>query len=430
MRILKRQLSAIATTFLCMLLMFLLFSVKLSHGLSESARVALVPSPKGEAGNGGALPTNPPGGFPDGDTFTFVNLDPNSIATNATDPIVAGQFDTVVLVQLYFQNWWSNPTFSSRITSFVSNGGKLIIYDSEVTIENYSTFIYPFTVSAPGPQGSLNGKIWIVENNALGSNNTASASYVNTTTIGTQTEIGDANTMITYNSNWKTHMVATNTLSVTGPVHTYAEYGKGLIIWNGQDMDPFDYTPYENHPIDNANGPDAMGMMWYLELKQGFNPTNPPLPGSVSTAGLALVPGNATNPIETTHTVTARVTNNLGQAVPNVAVNFSITAGPNAGISGTSITSATGETTFSWSSTLAGTDTVTAYAKPFNVVIQAQAFKTWTGSGQTPQMRPNTQWWSLAIILASAMFVSITTTILAIILIADAARIRRKRKKK
>lgn len=379
----KNALGLVALTMLALLIASVAFMgfIPRVHAL-QSSMVALVPGPNGEAFNGGSLPTNPPGGWPNGDTFTFVNVDPNQIATNPTDPLVAGGFDTVVLVQLSTSYWNTYSTFANRITNFVANGGKLIIYDSEITTQDYSTFIYPFSVSAPGAWGSMSGLLWIVENNALGSNSTAippnpSYSYVNTTMIGTECEIGDANVMVTYNSAWKTHMVATNLYGVTGPVHTYAQYDNGLIIWNGLDMDGYLDSPGFS-AINNTCGSNAMGTMWYLELKQGVNPISPPLGGTVSTAGLALTPGNATNVVGTMHTVTAYVTNNLAQPIAGVAVNFSITSGPNMGLSGTGTTNSSGRTTFSWTSSVAGTDTVTAWAKPYTAVINATATKVWT----------------------------------------------------
>jgi hypothetical protein len=374
----RKQSVIIITTLITLLVaLSIAHGVQTGHALPQSSNVALVPGPDGEAMNGGHLWEGP---FPNGDTFTFTNVDPEQIATNATDPIVDGRFDTVVLVQAY-SSWWSDyPLFRSRITSFVGNGGKLIIYDSEMTDQNWTSFIYPFTDSAPGAMGSMNGKLWIVENNGLGSNLTTSYAYVNTTLIGNQTEIGDADVMITFDTDWKTHMVATNMLSVTGPVHTYAVYGNGLIIWNGQDMDPFDYYSFTG--IDNINGPNALGMIWYLELKQGVNPISPPLLGQISTAGLSLTPTNAINAIGARHTVTATVTDNLTQPIPNVVVNFSITSGQNAGLTGTGTTDSKGEATFSWTSTTVGVDTVTASANPHGVLLHTQATKTWVTATQ------------------------------------------------
>ena len=324
----------------------------------KSTNVALVPGPSGQAANGGTLPTN---GFPNGDTFTFTNLSPDTIMTATTDPLSA--YDTVVFVQLYISgnsgsstNYWADSTFSSRITNFVSNGGKLIIYDSEIQTNNYANFIYPFNSSNPGANGA-SGLTWIVESDTLGSNSSSSSSYLNAPALCTPSsaEEGDSNVMTSFNSNWHVHMVCTNVNGVTGPVHTYAQYGKGLIIFNGEDMDPMDGTEVNNNDVNGI-----YGMIFYLELKQSFNPSS--LPGTVGVSGIALTTTTTTETIGNSHTVTVHMTDVIGTPVAGVPVNFNITSGPNQGLTGTGVTNANGEATFSWQSTTAGTDTVTASA--------------------------------------------------------------------
>ncbi len=338
--------------------------------LPKSSMVALVPDANGLNSNGGALPTSPPGGFPNGDTFTFVNLHPNNIRDDATDPISAGGFDTVVIVMIdYFQNYWSNSTFRSRIENFVSGGGKLIIYDSEVTVNDFSGFIYPFTASTPGAYGA-SGPSWIVENNTLSHNDTAAASYVNVALLVNTDAAGDANAMTSSNPNWYVDIVAKNTLGVQGPVHTYAIYGNGLIIYNGLDIDYLSNSV----TIGNANGQQVLGMIWYLELSGQTLPTS----GSVPVSGLALTPESAINYIGSNHTVTARVTDALAEPVPGVDVDFEITSGINAGLSGSGVTDANGEATFTWSSSINGIDEVTAsIGTAPGQIISTTATKTW-----------------------------------------------------
>lgn len=85
-------------------------------------------------------------------------------------------------------------------------------------------------------------------------------------------------------------------------------------------------------------------------------------------------------PEQSSHTVTATLTKTIkfsGSMNPAVYCNdpavekvpagagltvyFVVTAGPNAGAKGTSLTDANGQATFTWTSTVAGTDTVEAY---------------------------------------------------------------------
>ena len=78
------------------------------------------------------------------------------------------------------------------------------------------------------------------------------------------------------------------------------------------------------------------------------------------TETLVLGPGDATNALSTTHTVSAKVVNNLGQLMPNQPVTFSVLAGPNTGLTTHANTNAMGVATFSYSSSAAGTDSIRA----------------------------------------------------------------------
>jgi len=344
-----------------------------SSGAISGFKVALVPDAYGLSYNGGWLPTF---GFPGGFSPTFADLAPATIASSAYDPIAAGGFDIVVLVQIdYIQNWLADATFKSRIENFVFNGGKLIIWDSECQNNDYSQFICPFTENTPGGQGSNSGTLWIVEDNTLGTNDTTSASYVNTAAISGGYDIGDANVMVTHVADWCTHMVARNLNIVVGPVQTYARYGSGLIIYNGLDMD---YMMGGTIANDN-NGPDNLNYIWYLQLLQPWNPDN--LPCGIRTSGITVTPMNSTNPTGTNHTVTATIRDNLANPIPKCLVNFNIYAGPNAGLMGTDVTNANGEAYFSWTSFSPGTDRINATAQcPFQptvTIFDDKASKTW-----------------------------------------------------
>ncbi len=354
--------------------------------IPKSSNVALVPGPSGQAANGGSLPTS---GWPNGDAFTFTNLSPDTIMTAATDPLTG--FDTVVFVQLYISgdagsstNYWADSTFSSRISHFVSNGGKLIIYDSEITTNDYTNFIYPFNSSNPGQTGS-EGQTWIVESDTLGSNSTTSSNYVNAPALcNSVAETGDSNVMTSFNQNWHVHMVCTNVDGVTGPVHTYAEFGKGLIIFNGEDMDEMSGTEVSNTDVNGI-----YGMIFYLELKQSFNPSS--LPGTVGVSGIALTTATTTETVGNSHIVTVHMTDVVGSPVAGVTVSFKIDSGPNQGHTGTAVTNANGEATFSWQSTTAGTDAVTATAispTDHTSTVTSSTNVTWVASQVTVTAAP------------------------------------------
>jgi hypothetical protein len=147
--------------------------------------------------------------------------------------------------------------------SFLKGGGKLIIYESECPAADYSWLPTPFSTYNPGAHGAT-GEAKIVENNALGSTNAGDPEFIDIEALSLETDaVGDANVMTTRDPAWCLHMSATNVDVVTGPTHTYARIGKGLLIYNGLDQDDGDDNP-EN----------TLTKLWTLELKVPFNPAS------------------------------------------------------------------------------------------------------------------------------------------------------------
>jgi hypothetical protein len=86
----------------------------------------------------------------------------------------------------------------------------------------------------------------------------------------------------------------------------------------------------------------------------------PPDPGLFSTIGLS--PPSAVNPIGSNHTVTALAQTASMTPVPGVTITFEVLSGPNAGASGSGVTNASGQTTFTYADTKgAGIDTIQAF---------------------------------------------------------------------
>ncbi len=75
---------------------------------------------------------------------------------------------------------------------------------------------------------------------------------------------------------------------------------------------------------------------------------------------VSLVPPAQTHPVLSPPSVTATFTNSCGQPLSNTAVSFSILSGPNVGGSGSGVTNANGQATFTYSSGHVGTDTLRA----------------------------------------------------------------------
>lgn len=99
-------------------------------------------------------------------------------------------------------------------------------------------------------------------------------------------------------------------------------------------------------------------------------------------AGIVLGPAAATNPVNTNHTLTATVQDANGHPVQGVTVTFTVNSGPNAGLSGTGVTDVHGHATFTYSSSLVGTDTFTASFIDALGVTQTSnaATKTWVAN--------------------------------------------------
>lgn len=344
--------------------------VSSAAALPQSTHVLLVPNAAGAAGHGGNFPLS---GFPDGYAPTFTSGDLSLIQNGQ----LTG-YDTIVLVQeCDIAVNLANATFKSNLDAFVSNGGKLIIWDSECQGTDYTNFVYPFTTNNPGQAGA-HGTLTDVEASALSDTNPASASYVDTAPVGSDTDaVGDANVMTSQDPHWYVDLTATNTNNVSGPVQTYARYGSGIIIYNGLDMDVI------GSAFDPASpsGRDQLARIWLLDLKLGWNPDT--LPSAVKVFGLSITPNPAT--ADSGKTVTLNVHASQGAAPKSgAAVSFVVTSGPNAGLTGTATTDASGNATFSYTGSAAGTDTVTASATLGTTAVSDTGTVVWGGAVAVP----------------------------------------------
>ncbi len=296
------------------------------HG-NQSLNVAIIGSPV--VINGGTLPTiGPVGELGD---FTFSNLAPGAA--------IPANIDTVVLNVASPQMGCTTATLSAldkaALVSFVSLGGKLIIYDSECRPNvgvDYSWLPFPFTTSNPGALGAT-GTLFIAEENTLSTSipglPAPGIHFIDAVNLGSNTDaVGDMNVMVTLDPNWCLDMSGTNVQGLTGPVHTYARHGSGLIIYNGLDVDFVGFEP-------TPPAPHGLRKIWVQELQVPFNPTpQSDLPCGTTVVGIALTPLNATNEVGQNHTVTASLTDLQGNPQTAITVTFNVIAGPNAGAAG------------------------------------------------------------------------------------------------
>jgi Nidogen-like/FG-GAP repeat/Thrombospondin type 3 repeat len=92
---------------------------------------------------------------------------------------------------------------------------------------------------------------------------------------------------------------------------------------------------------------------------------------------ISLSPPTATNPTGTSHTVTATITQ-VGSPVAGKTVTFSVDSGPDAGQTGTGVTDANGQASFTYTNNgTAGTDTISASFDDQGTLRTATATKTW-----------------------------------------------------
>lgn len=296
----------------------------------QSLNVAVIDST--DAVSGGGFPTTtagPTGSFTDF-TFTLVPVADVSAAMLAA-------YDTVLLNMassgLNCDTANLTPAQKADLVSFAAGGKKLVIYDSECATADYSWLPFPFTTSNPGASGAT-GTFSIVESDTLASADPADSHYIDAAQLQTATDaVGDANVFTTFDPNWCVADSATNVLGVHGPVHTYARVGPasggGLLIYNGLDIDDMDSSTTP----DSSTGSGNLAKLWLQELQQP--PTALGLPCEVSAVGISLSPASATNPLGASHTVTAHVSDPVGQPRVGTAVTFTVLSGPNAAATGT-----------------------------------------------------------------------------------------------
>jgi hypothetical protein len=98
--------------------------------------------------------------------------------------------------------------------------------------------------------------------------------------------------------------------------------------------------------------------------------------------GILLSPASAENPIHTQHTVTAKVQDNNGVAVPQKAVTFTVISGPNAGVTGNGVTNNNGECSLTYTGNVVGTDVIVAtfVDSTGKTITSHQVTKKWTDS--------------------------------------------------
>ena len=275
-------------------------------------------------------------------TVTVTDLPVAAVDVGGVGALTA--FDTVILYEIC--DIASHPNTMNAVNQYLLNGGKVMIFDAdrcsgefgEPPPADYSTFLFPFTASTPGPAGK-SGPYTHIEASTLTTG----------LVLGPQPgdAVGDANTFVTFDNKWCGSITAQNSLGNDGFVESYARTpAGGLAIYEGED---FWFT----------FGPTAhLREVFDLMLKQDYNPDG--LPCALPASGIKLAPPTQSHNVGETATVTATVVDADNNGQPGITVTFSVLSGPDAGQTGSATTDSSGNASFSYVCGAVGTDTVEA----------------------------------------------------------------------
>jgi len=197
------------------------------------------------------------------------------LASDATPVMLlpAQGFDTVVLAQVCDIKKSVPDAFKKALVPWVAAGHKLIIQDSDKcggstsNLPDYSFLPFPFATSNPQARAAKGNLLIFVEENLIGNGKPGKPGYLDlegwvNASGGEHNELGDSNIIIKYDSHWCGHLFGTNLLKKNGFMEAYAHYGRGLMIYDGFD-------------VDQSIAPSYRQLVT-RELAQPFDPDNLP----------------------------------------------------------------------------------------------------------------------------------------------------------
>lgn len=255
---------------------------------------------------------------------TFSNVPLSAIEANPTAALTG--YDNIVLYEVCSIGDPRNSAALNAINTFLDNGGKVLLFDGDGCsansggrgIADYSQFAFPFTTSSPGPRGAVGYTYGSVEASTL------TSGLSNGVDFGGDA-VGDANVFTSNAGGWCKSIMTTNSLAVTGNVQSYARtISGGLAIYEGED---FWYTDGPTSHLKNV---------FDLMLTQQHGPDG--LPCSNPASGIKLNLNTLAGTSGSSITVVASVVDSNGQPLDGVTVNFTIASGPDAGMTGSSVT--------------------------------------------------------------------------------------------
>lgn len=135
----------------------------------------------------------------------------------------------------------TTPQQQAALLSFVQRGNVLVIRDADTCSKSEYAFVpYSFTTVASGAGGARGSVLSIADSSVLaGSDPSDKLHYIDTEAYlhNERQQIGDADIMQTTDTHWCGLMFAKNATGSSGWIRAYARYGKGVIIYDGFDVD-------------------------------------------------------------------------------------------------------------------------------------------------------------------------------------------------
>lgn len=179
--------------------------------------------------------------------FQFKTIQPSEAT-----PAALADVDTVVLAQLCDIAKSVSAEFKTALVAWIAQGHKLIIQDSDKcgtsSAPDYGFLPYALATSHPGMLNQK-GSLLFTEENSLATGDVEQPSFLDIQSWVSATnhnfnELGDSNTITKYDAHWCGALFGTNALKKNGFTLAYAHHGRGLMIYDGLDIDQSEQPAY------------------------------------------------------------------------------------------------------------------------------------------------------------------------------------------
>jgi hypothetical protein len=207
----------------------------------------------------------------------YKRIESTIVQSNHLQPWMLPDYDTVVMQQVCDMKPLS-PRMRQALVAWIATGRKLILHDADKCkdIPDYSWLPQRFKSDNPGALGEKGSTLRILENTWMMHNLRGKEGFVDggawVALDPPANELGDSNAIIEWDSGWCGQLGVKNAHGVFGFAQAYARHGRGLIIWDGLDVDMV--------------GTTWLDLVHARQLAQGFNTDN--LPCGVKVGSFAI----------------------------------------------------------------------------------------------------------------------------------------------